>query len=239
MHSDKQVVEDLNTLSSYIKDELNTLEFEIREDEVEFVEYISEPDHKGIGQALKNKYTKELKEKLVKLSREEIVEYLKNGKVTINGVEILEGWLKISKKFNDKYSNDKNVGVDSSLDMSVLLDITLNDNLKQMGMSREIVNKVQKLRKTTGLHIDDQVEIFYEVVNTDNSTLKNVVEQNLQSIRSAVKIPFLHVSRKDKHFVKIAETEYVNPDNERDIVRITICSPNIAFDDEKLKVSSI
>lgn len=88
VHSDKGVIEDLNTLSSYIKDELNCLEFEIRENEAEYVEYLSTPDHKEIGQALKNKYTKDLKEKLNNLNREEILEYLKNGKVTINGVEL-------------------------------------------------------------------------------------------------------------------------------------------------------
>ena len=71
-----------------------------------------------------------MKTKLGNLNRAEIQEYLKNGKVTINGVEILDGWLKISKEFNDKYKNDSTIGVDSSLDMSVMLDITLNDKLK-------------------------------------------------------------------------------------------------------------
>lgn len=70
------------------------------------MEYLSQPEHKEIGQVLKNKYTKDLKEKLGKLNREEIIEYLKNGKVTINGVEIQEGWLKISKQFNQKYTSN-------------------------------------------------------------------------------------------------------------------------------------
>lgn len=155
VHSDKGVAEDLTTLSSYIKDELNCLEFEIQPNEAEYVVYLSTPDHKEIGQALKNKYTKELKEKLGNLSREEIQEYLSKGKVTISGVEFQEGWIKISKQFNEKYIKDESLGVDSSLDMSVMLNITLDENLKQKGMAREIVNKVQKLRKATGLHIDD------------------------------------------------------------------------------------
>ena len=76
------------------------------------------------------------------LGREEILEYLKNGKVTINGVEVQEGWLQISKKFNEKYAKDDALGVDSSLDMSVMLDMIQDDKLKQKGMAREIVNKV-------------------------------------------------------------------------------------------------
>lgn len=64
VHSDKSVAEDLNTLASYIKDELNCLDFNIKENEEEYVEYITEPDHKEIGQALTKKYTKDLKTKL-------------------------------------------------------------------------------------------------------------------------------------------------------------------------------
>jgi hypothetical protein len=35
--------------------------------------------------------------------------------------------------------------------------------------------------------------------------------------------------------VKIAETEYANPVNEKEVLRLTICSPNVAFDNEKLE----
>jgi len=52
------------------------------------VVYSSEPDHKEMGSVLKKAYTKELKEKIGKLSREEIITYLKDKKLTINGVEI-------------------------------------------------------------------------------------------------------------------------------------------------------
>jgi len=83
IHGDKQAAEDLNTMSQYIKEELNCLEFEIQPNEAEYVVYLSQPEHKEIGQLLKNKYTKDLKEKLNNLGREEIVEYLQKGKVTV------------------------------------------------------------------------------------------------------------------------------------------------------------
>jgi len=38
---------------------------------------------------------------------------------------------------------------------SVLLKTTLDDNLQQMGQAREITNRIQKLRKTAGISIDD------------------------------------------------------------------------------------
>ena len=104
---------------------------------------------------------------------------MKNGKVTIDGVEVQEGWLKISKQFNDKYAKNDTFGCDSSLDMSVMLNMVLDENLKMKGMAREIVNKVQKLRKAVGLHIDDHVEVFYKVESGEDSQLSRVVSQNL------------------------------------------------------------
>ncbi len=57
-----------------------------------------------------------------------------------------------------------------------MLDITLDERLKQKGMAREIVNKVQKLRKAVGLHIDDHVEVFYKVSGA--AQLGQVVGEN-------------------------------------------------------------
>lgn len=76
-----------------------------------------------------------------------------------------------------------------------------------MGIAREIVNKVQKLRKAAGLNIDDQVEIYYET-SSDSETLKKVLDQHISAIRSAVKVPFLDTSYYQPQFVKITQTEY-------------------------------
>jgi len=85
--ANKEAQDDLRTLSSYIKDELNCVDFEIFEDEGEYVVYNTEPNHKEIGSVLKKLYTKELKEKLSNLTTEETLTYLREGKLTINGVE--------------------------------------------------------------------------------------------------------------------------------------------------------
>jgi isoleucyl-tRNA synthetase len=117
--------------------------------------------------------------------------------------------------------------------MSVMLDVTLDDNLRRKGMARELVNKVQKLRKAVGLNIDDQVEVFYNI--THATSLAQVVNENMSGISTSLKTPFLNAETSmQSHFVKIAETDYVNPENEADSVRLFICVPNISFDEGKL-----
>ena len=141
--------------------------------------------------------------------------------------------MQISKKFNEKYSKDEKYGVDSSLDMSVMLDVTLDDNLRRKGMVRELVNKVQKLRKAVGLNIDDQVEVFYNINHA--TSLAQVVNENMAVISTSLKTPFLNAETSmQSHFVKIAETDYVNPENESDSVHLYICVPHISFDEAKL-----
>lgn len=75
----------------------------------------------------------------------------------------------------------------------------MDEDLKLMGMAREIVNKVQKLRKTAGLNIDDQVEVFYEDVKNSNgsgvesqeTSFDKVFAQHIATINTALKVPFL------------------------------------------------
>ncbi len=93
VQSDKQAIEDLNRMSQYIKDELNCLEFEIVSNEEEYVVYQTTPDHKEMGSALKKAYTKSLKEKVAQLNRDQVLEYLRNGKLELEGVVIKDGWL--------------------------------------------------------------------------------------------------------------------------------------------------
>lgn len=179
VHGDKQAIEDLNTVASYIREELNCLEFEILTNEADYVEYECQPENKLLGSTFGKGYSGEFKKKCENnLTREEIIEYLTNKKITIMGKQIEEGWLKISKKFKKQYVDDAKIGVDSSLDISVMLDVVLDENLKRKGQAREIVNKIQKLRKTAGLNIDDQVEIYYEEP-TDSNSLHSVVNENI------------------------------------------------------------
>jgi Domain of unknown function (DUF5915) len=68
-----------------------------------------------------------------------------------------------------------------------------------MGTAREIVNKVQKLRKNAGLNIDDPIEVFYHKTPSNNglpTLFDRVLEKHIDSIRASLKIPFEDSSRK-------------------------------------------
>ena len=51
--------------------------------------------------------------------------------------------------------------VESDLDMTVALDVTLTDELLVEGGAREIISKVQTLRKTRGLEVTDRITLLW------------------------------------------------------------------------------
>ena len=76
---DKEALQDLRDVQTYIMEELNCLELKTESNEDEFVEYNCEPDNKLIGQALKKAYDKKLKAEIANLSSAQLRDYLKNG----------------------------------------------------------------------------------------------------------------------------------------------------------------
>jgi len=70
-------------------------------------------------------------------------------------LKIEQDWLKVEKKFNEKYLKSEEFACASNMTSSVLLRTALDDNLLQMGQAREITNRIQKLRKAVGISIDD------------------------------------------------------------------------------------
>ena len=56
-------------------------------------------------------------------------DYLKNGFTMHGDLKIEQDWLKVEKKFNDKYSKSEEFACASNMTSSVLLRTTLDDNL--------------------------------------------------------------------------------------------------------------
>jgi isoleucyl-tRNA synthetase len=91
-----------------------------------------------------------------------IRQYLKTENIEVNGLQITAGMLKVSKDFKEEYQKSTKWAVASSMLSSVMLDTEQTEELKNMGLSREVTNRIQRLRKTSGISIDDQIEIFYQ-----------------------------------------------------------------------------
>ena len=73
---------------------------------------------------------------------------------------------------------------------TIALDISINDKLKNEGISREIVNKIQNLRKNSNFNVSDKIIINIVKSNLTDKALKD----NLEYIKNetlAIEINFV------------------------------------------------
>lgn len=106
--------------------------------------------------------------------------------------EDIPGWL---------VTNDGNV--------TVALDITITDNLKREGIARELVNRIQNIRKGRGFDITDRIDITI----APNDAIKAALETYRDYIMKQVLAATLDV----------AELNTVADDEHLDIDGVEIC----------------
>lgn len=72
--------------------------------------------------------------------------------------------------------------VSSENGITVALDITLTEELRQEGIARELINRVQNLRKNSGLEVTDKINLFVEC----SSEVQNAIQTNGEYVQNEV-----------------------------------------------------
>ena len=93
------------------------------------------------------------------LTQEQIAQLEQNGSLTLAGIEGVDN-AEVLLEDVEIISEDIPgwlVGNDGNL--TVALDITLTDELRNEGMARELVNRIQNIRKKSGLEITDRITV--------------------------------------------------------------------------------
>jgi len=149
----------LRASAEMIKDELNVLEvaFVPRAEVEKFVAYKLKPNFRTLGQRGLGKQAQELKKSMGALGAHEaaalVAQILDQGKTTYAGVELGRDDVEIAFETKEGFAaaGDR-VGV-------VVLDTRLDDELKDLGFVRELLNRVQTARKEQGLEYTDRVRV--------------------------------------------------------------------------------
>jgi isoleucyl-tRNA synthetase len=64
--------------------------------------------------------------------------------------------------------------------ITVALDITISESLKEEGIARELVNRIQNLRKDSGFEVTDKIKVVLQ----NNAELEQAVNANLKYIQT-------------------------------------------------------
>lgn len=150
------------------------------------VEYKAVADWPVLGKKLKKDLPK-VKQALTKLTSAEVKQFVQDKEIVVGGIKLLEEDLNVvrelgqSEEFKDMETNTDN-------DVLTILDTTLHKELRNEGLAREIVNRVQRLRKKAGLVATDDVIMEYRILN-DPIGLAEVFVEHADTFEKALRRP--------------------------------------------------
>lgn len=172
--ADKTAIE---AVSELIKNEVNVKEIELLDDASGILVKKIKPNFKALGP----RFGKDMKliakeiqsfDQTIINALEQNGEYIleindKNITLQISDVEIssqdIEGWL-----------------VANANGLTVALDVTISDELKKEGIARELVNRIQNLRKDSDFEVTDTINISFE----NNDVIAKAIADNGEYIKT-------------------------------------------------------
>ena len=240
--ADQNILDDVEELSSYVREELNVRDVILTSDEEKYgILLEARVDWPTLGKKLK-KDVQMVKKNLPGLTQAELRQYLTEKKISVGGILLEDTDITIVRVLADKAEkaekaektekkdkkdkkgakkDDKAAPADAEAapaaaaaaaaspvptaapteehqgpkwepgfadNMIVLVDTTPHPELAVEGLAREIINRVQRLRKKAGLVPADDVRMHYKVVeNPDEVDLASVVTSHEALFQTALR----------------------------------------------------
>ncbi len=189
--------EEIKAVENLIKHEVNIKEIELLEDASDILVKQIKPNFKVLGPRF-GKDMKLIASEIQKLGADDIKNIEQNNTLDIdcNGkiitlqredVEItsqdIEGWL---------VANEGKI--------TVALDVTITEPLREEGIARELVNRIQNLRKDSGFEVTDRITV--QIQNDQN--IEQAINNNLDYIKTETLTDNLEIINQIDNGIEIA-----------------------------------
>lgn len=173
IHRDQKILDEVKVLEHYLKDELNIREIEYLTNEDDFVELTAKANGASLGKKLGKKFGL-VNKAIMNLANEEIVKVEHGDKLTIEEETLTKDDLLIYRKARKGFDN-----LQSDAYITVNLDMTLDEDQVLEGLAREVVNRIQKLRKTADLNLDDRIHVEFSA----EDKIKRAILENADYVK--------------------------------------------------------
>ncbi|XP_004524919.1 isoleucine--tRNA ligase, cytoplasmic [Ceratitis capitata] len=208
IHRDPASLAAIERLSDFILSELNVRKLTLSSEKSKYgVTLRADPDHKTLGQRLKGNF-KAIMSALKSLSDEDIQTHLSKGYFDIQNQRIELSEVRLSYCVAQNQGN--NLEAHSENDILVLLDMTPKAELLEEGLAREIINRIQKLKKKAKLVPTDEVVVFYRLSDNAQEELQGVFLKHENMIKAAIKSEILVYSQEAISKLHFIITELAN-----------------------------
>ncbi|WP_290772175.1 isoleucine--tRNA ligase [Anaerofustis sp.] len=198
--ADKEVIGDLTDL---IKEELNVKEVTFPENLEEYMNFILKLDFKVAGKIL-GKDVKRAVAALNSCDAKAVIDELdKNDEVTLDTPEgplmIKKEWVEIRTEAKEGFN------VQKQDNLFVILDTNLDEDLIKEGYVREVISKVQQMRKNNDYEVTDRIDITIDC----SDTIKSSIEKFEEYLKKETLCDNILYSQNDGNKVKLNDQEAV------------------------------
>ncbi|MCD6515484.1 MAG: isoleucine--tRNA ligase [Candidatus Odinarchaeota archaeon] len=164
----------VETLLDVIKEELNVKEIKFADDLSEFLEVTVKLNYEKVGPKFKE-LVKPIERKLSSMQPEEIEKCIMSDgklKLTLNGQEIIL----ITEDLNIRKSAKEGYSYSSKGKIEVVLDTKIDEPLLLEGLARDVVRRIQEMRKQMDLQYTQQIDVYYDGDPLIEKTINKFIE---------------------------------------------------------------
>lgn len=185
----------VDLVKDLILSETNVKAIEFIQDTAGFIKKKIKPNFKALG-AKVGKDMKAVTQEINEMSQEQLAQFEKDGtyaltqtpySISLSDVEIIAedipGW------------QVTNMG-----NLTVALDVNITPELKREGLSRELVNRIQNLRKELGFEVTDRIRVTLE----ENTLIAEALEANKDYVKNEILADEINITKNLTEGNKIA-----------------------------------
>ncbi|KAA8541578.1 hypothetical protein F0562_022730 [Nyssa sinensis] len=209
VHPDTEFLDDIaGKLKEYLEEELNVKSILPCYDLLKYSYLRADPDFSVLGKRLGKSMGVVAKE-VKAMSQEDILAFEKAGEVTIATHCLKLSDIKIVRGFKrPRDMTEEEIDAAGDGDVLVILDLRPDESLFEAGVAREVVNRIQKLRKKAALEPTDLVEVYFKSMDADKSISERILNSQELYIRGALATSLLPSSMIPSYAVILCEENF-------------------------------
>jgi len=155
IHKDKSLLADVRQLEPYIKKELNVKQVNYDQNERKYVEWVAKPNFPVLGKRL-GKRMRSIQQLIQQLTSADLEEFLEVGTIVLD-----EETFNLDEVHVFRQAKPGSAVVSDRL-ISVEQDLEVTTDLKNEGVAREIVHRIQLARKELDFQVTDRIRVTYQ-----------------------------------------------------------------------------
>lgn len=185
-HPSQEYLDDVKSLLPYVEQELNVRTVVFTSDEARCgIKFRADADYTVLGRKLRKDLAR-VKKALPNVASDDVKAYLSTGKITVDGIELAKGDLTATRyvELPTRVEGGPHYETNTNNDVVILLDVLRRPELEQEGAAREVINRVQRLRKKAGLFATDDIDVYYSGCSSE---LQQIIEGGMEVIKKVLK----------------------------------------------------